>query len=49
MIIALIIIAIIGVVGLSYFINEPCYTSIEGTTPIEDFINLIKRIFKNGK
>ena len=49
MIIALIIITIIGVIGLSYFINEPSYTSFEDTTPIEDFINLMKRIFKNGK
>ena len=49
MIIALIIITIIGVLGLSYFINEPSYTSLEGTTPVEDFINLMKRIFKNGK
>ena len=48
MIIALII-AIIGVIGLSYFINEPIYSEFEGTTPIEDFINLMKRIFKNGK
>jgi len=49
MIIALIIITIIGVIGLSYFINEPSYTSFEGTTPIEDFINLMKRKYKNGK